>query len=264
MFPFHQSDELLFKISSPYPHHDTQQNLTQDHASLDGSNLITGMGKSWDKKLLSSTQGNVDDDNRNIGNNKKLMHKEIERQRRQEMTSLYATLRLQLPPEYIKGKRSTSDQINEAVNYIKHLQKKIKRLGVKRDSLKELSSLSDLGHGNIGSLDDCSLNCVTVRPCWGGVEILIRNGFKEEGLPLSRVLEILLGEGLSVVSCVSTKVNGSSLHTIQSEQYEESINGSHIYCQLGGTAHFGDRSHFGGHSENLAILGPSKISYPNK
>ena len=106
-----------------------------------------------------------------------------------------------------QGKRAISDHMNEAVNYIKYLQKKIKELGEKRNELKSLANSSSRnGSGNF----------VTVCPCWGGIEIVIsRDG--EEGVPLSKVLETLVEEELNVVSCISTNVNGRLLHTIQCE-----------------------------------------------
>ncbi|KAK9292386.1 hypothetical protein L1049_020353 [Liquidambar formosana] len=215
MFNFNsnQSDEQLFEISfTPHQKQTVHQDLILGIAEMDGCNLVNNMekGKGRGRKLLVIQEDN--DDNKN----KRMMHRDIERQRRQEMANLFASLRSQIPLEYIKGKLSIPDHMNGAVNYIKHLQKKIKDLDIKRENLRKLSNLSDLDHRK-GSLADCSLNCATVRPCWGGVEIVISGGYGEEGLRLSRVLQMLLGEGLSVVNCVSTKVNERLLHTIQSE-----------------------------------------------
>lgn len=108
-----------------------------------------------------------------------------------------------------QGKRSLSDQMNEVVNYINHLQKNIKELSDKRDELNNLSNILKKDHASASFTFHQSDGCV-------GIEIT--SGFREEeGLPVSKLLEILLEEGLEVVSCISTKVNGKLLHSMQCE-----------------------------------------------
>ncbi|KAJ1431414.1 Myc-type, basic helix-loop-helix [Sesbania bispinosa] len=147
--------------------------------------------------------------------NKKWMHKETERQRRQEMAQLCTTLRSLLPLEYIKGKRSTSDHVFEAINYINHLQNKVKQLEAKKDELiKLVPNLStnidpDESESSTSNLPPF----VNIQPFHGGLEIMCSCNM----FPLSRILEILLEEGINVVSSTSTKMDGRFIHTIRSE-----------------------------------------------
>ncbi|KAG6660341.1 hypothetical protein I3843_03G093800 [Carya illinoinensis] len=215
MFPLHQSNELVFQICShpPQQHKIPDQDLIVGHASLDCSSFNTTLKKGQRRKLCDSLDHNYG--NFNEKKKLKMRHREVERQRRQEMTTLFASLRSSLPLEFIKGKRSKSDHINEAGNYIKHLQKKIKELSSVRDKLKKHSNTTDHGSGSSNSTSPPSF--MKVNPRRDGVEILITSSFEEERMPLSRVLEVLIEGGLTVVSCVSAKVNERFLHTIQSE-----------------------------------------------
>ncbi|PIA35757.1 hypothetical protein AQUCO_03500249v1 [Aquilegia coerulea] len=152
---------------------------------------------------------------KNNDNNKKtkIVHREVERQRRQEMATLYSTLRSLVPHEYLKGKRSISDHMNEAANYVKHQQTKIKELVEERDKLQKMSnSTSD-------TKKECSSfpNFVNVQASFAGVEIIISSGSRDRGLALSWLLVVLVEEGLSVASCISTKANEITFHTIQAE-----------------------------------------------
>ncbi|XP_057836892.1 transcription factor bHLH36-like [Cryptomeria japonica] len=66
---------------------------------------------------------------------KKVVHKVTERQRRKDMNSLCSELRSLLPQESLKGKRSLSDQVLEAVNYVRYLENQIKDLTKQRDDI---------------------------------------------------------------------------------------------------------------------------------
>ncbi|KAI9112069.1 hypothetical protein K1719_016965 [Acacia pycnantha] len=94
-----------------------------------GSEEVIPKGKGKQKKQNEFSAKIAED------GSKKWIHRETERQRRQEMATLCASLRSSLPLEYIRGKRSASDHIDGAVKYIKHLRNKVKQLKEKRDEL---------------------------------------------------------------------------------------------------------------------------------
>ncbi|XP_059298800.1 transcription factor bHLH118-like [Lycium ferocissimum] len=232
MFPLQQisdENELLFQIpSNPCQQGKIFQDLSlDDYASLGTSFHPLNVTKIKPKKKRLPTKrvlgrNNSDKNHENITaadpdddfKLKKIMHRDMERQRRQGMAALHSSLRSLLPLQYVKGKRSVSDHMHEAVNYIKQLQENMNELERKRDKLKIVT-----GRVEDGSSDSSivSQDCVTVSPCHGGVEILISGSCTKENIPLSRVIQELLKEGLDVVSCVSANVNQKSLHRIQSE-----------------------------------------------
>ncbi|KAF4396470.1 hypothetical protein F8388_005740 [Cannabis sativa] len=239
MSPLHRSNELCFQIS-PNPQNKNEI-FTEDqilgHASLEDNAFhvdnykdinVTTTSRRSPKSLPNDHNSNNTIVNQSSSteckSNKMMKHRDIERQRRQEMSTLHASLRSLLPLELIKGKRSISDHINEGARYIKQLQLKIKELDAKRDHLKKYYYLSDSSStertnhpGRPGSSRNSSTpqdHFLTVQPCGEcGVEIVI----SACGFPLSKVLQLVLEEGFGLVSCISTEVNGRMFHTIKSE-----------------------------------------------
>ncbi|KAL0730887.1 hypothetical protein Bca4012_026981 [Brassica carinata] len=155
---------------------------------------------------------------------KKLLHRNIERQRRQEMAVLYASLRSHLPLQYIKGKRAMSDHVNGAVNFIKDTQRNINDLAARRDELKrEISPIysgpcSQTVCGSRSGSSRSDPSSVMVQPCVNGIEVVVNSSDSGvEAWPLSRVLGILHEQGLEVISSLTARVNERLIYTIQVE-----------------------------------------------
>uniref|UniRef100_A0A803M0M9 Uncharacterized protein n=1 Tax=Chenopodium quinoa TaxID=63459 RepID=A0A803M0M9_CHEQI len=79
------------------------------------------------------------------------------------------------------GKRSTSDHLTEAVNYIKDLEKNIQELSDKRDQLKAAPE-SHTSTYQVGSSSHprASLGSVEISPCLGGLDIDINAGYEDQ------------------------------------------------------------------------------------
>ena len=109
-----------------------------------------------------------------------------------------------------------SDNMQEAVDYIRHLQKRVEELREKKDELK---NTSDQVTEKVES--KCLISCgvqenVAVEASRAGVRVIVRTPLSR-GVSVSRVLDLLLREGLIVVSCVSTNLEERLLLSIESE-----------------------------------------------
>jgi len=100
------------------------------------------------------------------------------------------------------------------VNYINHLEKNIKELSDKRDKLKKKLPINSTLESRENKHESCGF---TVHQNSGGAVGIEISGFSEEGVSLSKLLELVLEEGLEVVCCLSTEVNGRLLHRLQCE-----------------------------------------------
>ncbi|XP_057736165.1 transcription factor bHLH36-like [Arachis stenosperma] len=246
MNPWKPCDDLYFQISSSsadysslpiiqtspsaaedYHHQILVHGYEYDPAVVDASASVPpcpnqkGKGKGKQRKELTPNNnalGAEDGDE-----NKKWMHREIEKQRRQEMSRLCTTFRTLLPFEYIKGKRSTSDHMHEGVKYIKHLQNRVEKLQAKRDELVKLINLRPKSGSSSSSSTQHvhhhhHQTFVIVEPFSGGVLIKCSYSFRNYAFPLSGILDIVLRQGLNVVDCSSiTTDDHRFIHTIRSE-----------------------------------------------
>ncbi|CAA0809505.1 Transcription factor bHLH36 [Striga hermonthica] len=224
MFPL-QSDGLAAEAIPSF--YDWQQDkvledlLADDRAHFEGiynenKNEGGGVLKKKPRPAMKS-MWDIDGDNKDTNHEaRRSIHRNLERQRRQEMAGLYASLRSLLPLDFIKGKRSVSDQLHQAAIYIRVMQNKIEEMKTRRDKLKSLS-----GNGRVEGRNKSDVNNkVKVILCRFGLEILIMSTGQSSIMPLSKVCAYLLQKPeLTVVNCVSTRAGDecSFLHKIQAE-----------------------------------------------
>ncbi|XP_057798463.1 transcription factor bHLH118-like [Salvia miltiorrhiza] len=155
---------------------------------------------------------------RSQDDSKKTAHKFIEKQRRQEMTALYASLRSLLPLQYVKGKRAVSDHMHQAVNYVNDMKMNIEQLQKRRDKLRNITTSAAADDDGDPNTTVNGHDCVKITLFRDGIEILITHSPNDNIFPLSKVLADLLDRQLNVVHCVSTSTAHSTiLQTIHIE-----------------------------------------------
>lgn len=223
-FDFDQLDQLLNFLSSPPPSPPppTISTLQKKDSSISSQTQSSSDLDSHQKnEPIITTTTIVDDDQvqdtpkekevivETKKKKKSVVRRDVERQRRRDMARLYQRLRLLIPTKYLMGKRSISDHLEEIVDYVKDLRKDIEDLERKRENLKEKKNIAP-SSSSMKSNDD--EDRIIVKSCNEGVEISIKGG-----LSLSKVLKVLMKEGLIVNSCISSTVDQSLLHIIQSK-----------------------------------------------
>ncbi|KAK9672709.1 hypothetical protein RND81_12G118900 [Saponaria officinalis] len=239
MFPFQRSCELSFKLNDdddnnnhPYDQYNIKHEILLDdnnnNDDLLGNNLDRvrgrgrGRGRGRSRRAVgSSSNTNNSNNNSNTGDEeekKRVFHRESERQRRQEMSTLFDSLRSVIPAHHLKG-RSITDNLGEATNYIKDLEKNVKELGEKRDELKKsIRSTTSSSNRELGGSSNSSPPYnVVIRQFTGGLEIEICVKYDDAQFLLSTALHVVFEEGLEVVSSTSTKFHERFIHSVQCE-----------------------------------------------
>lgn len=152
-------------------------------------------------------------------------HKITEKQRRKEMKALFSALRSLLPNENIRGKRAVSEQVLEAVNYVRHLQRKVQDLSAQREKMRDNYDANAkvatkefvdkiLPFGGL----EREYPALQIYSVSSGIQICM-NSLEHEIL-YSDILLALEGEGLEVVSAASSTLNNKVYHTIHTKVFD--------------------------------------------
>eukprot|EP00253_Pinus_taeda_P029112 PITA_29112 len=225
-------------------HHDTICNFVDNC----NSGCVAGCSP-YSKPILTATfcnsGGSNDGRSRTIPTEKR-KQKLIEKQRRKDMNALLSVLKSLLPDENLRGKRSAADQVQESVNYIHHLQRKVEDLQREREKMKVDSgknpNLSVQGlrfSGNekfrikapaIGESDQ-GFPSINIIPMGSAVQV--RTNTFDHQLLYSDLLMALEDGGLEVVSASSSTISDRVYHTIHAKVSDLNIfNVDTVYLKL--------------------------------
>ncbi|GLJ55122.1 hypothetical protein SUGI_1183030 [Cryptomeria japonica] len=156
---------------------------------------------------------------------KQIIHKMIERQRRKDMNSLYSELRSLLPEENIQGKRSITDQLEEAGNYIRNLEQQIKDLRKEREKKNtregcfkgvEISRPVEFHESDEG------IPSVRIMSL-GSTAFQVHINLTQNQIAFSDILLVLEEYGVEAVNAASSVNNEKVFHTIYAKVPDNSI-----------------------------------------
>ncbi|KAJ7948328.1 Transcription factor bHLH36 [Quillaja saponaria] len=131
----------------------------------------------------------------------------IEKNRRNQMKILYCKLNSLLPTHNSKEQLALPDQIDEAINYIKTLEAKVKMIMDKKESLKGLRKRSPT----------CSISPqIEIRELDSTLEIVLITGFDNQFI-FYEIIRFLHEEKIEVRSVNSSRLRDSMFHVIHAE-----------------------------------------------
>ncbi|KAK2651131.1 hypothetical protein Ddye_018620 [Dipteronia dyeriana] len=161
------------------------------------------------------------DDQRNdqSSSSTKVERKVIEKNRRNQMKNLYSMLNSLLPNQTSQEALPLPDQIDEAVNYIKTLERKLQEFKEKKQNLmgssrkRPLRSYSD--QTKMASSSSITPQ-IEIHETGSTLEILLTSGLDNQFM-FYEVIRILHEESAEVVSANFSVVGNKILHVVRAE-----------------------------------------------
>ncbi|KAI9086789.1 hypothetical protein K1719_031383 [Acacia pycnantha] len=156
----------------------------------------------------------------------KVERKTIEKNRRNQMKSLYSKLNSLLPNQNPKELLQLPDQVDQAINYIKSLEAKVKVAQEKKESLT----------GKKRSLASCSSSAIDInknksvvrspeieiREVGSSLQIVLITGLDNQFV-FYEIIRILHEENIEVVSANSSLFGDSMHHVVHAEIGQSSL-----------------------------------------
>ncbi|OAY35292.1 hypothetical protein MANES_12G088914v8 [Manihot esculenta] len=150
----------------------------------------------------------------------KTERKVIEKNRRNQMKTLFSNLNSLLPKQSSKEALPLPDQVDEAINYIKSLEEKLKKSKEKKESL----SGRKRSFSNFVSSFESASNLVApkleIREMGSSLQIILISGLDNQFI-FYDIIHILEDEGVEIPNA-SFSVSGNSIFHVVHAQMKES------------------------------------------
>ncbi|OMO90052.1 hypothetical protein CCACVL1_07531 [Corchorus capsularis] len=152
----------------------------------------------------------------------KVERKIIEKNRRNQMKNLYSRLNSLLPHHPSKEPLSLPDQIDEAVNYIKSLETRLKESREKKESLMGRKR-SHRCSNNIAATDQAMgrLKAPEIRiqfqEMGSSIEVVLMTGQDTSQFMFNEMIRIIHGEGADILNANFSVVGNTVFHIVHAE-----------------------------------------------
>ncbi|WCJ27049.1 basic helix-loop-helix (bHLH) DNA-binding superfamily protein [Euphorbia peplus] len=151
-----------------------------------------------------------------INNNTRSDRKEIERNRRNQMKSLFSTLNSLIHHSTSKEPVSLPDQLNDAIKYIKKLQMKLERMKEKKEWLLVGSDHHD-HHNRPNTIRMCGLRSpvIKVHEVGSALQVVLITGLDSQ-ITFNEVVHVLHQERVEIVNASFSILDDTIFHSIHS------------------------------------------------
>ncbi|XP_010260225.1 PREDICTED: transcription factor bHLH36-like [Nelumbo nucifera] len=140
--------------------------------------------------------------------------KTVERNRRNHMKNLYSELNSLIPNHSSKETMSLPDQLNEAANYIKKLQRKLERMKEKKENLMGINKLSR--SISSGMMVGVKSPHIEIHDMGSALHVVLTSGLDQQFM-FYEVVRLLHEEGAQIVNANFSIIDDMIFHTVHSE-----------------------------------------------
>ncbi|KAJ6291430.1 hypothetical protein OIU76_023491 [Salix suchowensis] len=147
----------------------------------------------------------------------KTERKIVEKNRRNQMKTLYSNLNSLLPNRNFKEAQTLPDQIDEAINYIKRLEEKLEKSREKRESLKRSRNRTHAcTFDPTPPIATSKSPQLKIQEMGSALEIVLTCGLDNQFV-FYEIIKILHEEGVEVVSANFQSLGDSIFHIVHAQ-----------------------------------------------
>ncbi|KAM1956225.1 hypothetical protein ACFX16_025667 [Malus domestica] len=160
----------------------------------------------------------MDRNHANESSSTKVERRVVEKNRRNRMKLLYSNLYSLLPKQTFKEPLSQTDQIDEAINYIKSQESNLQKLKEKKESLMRTRKRSyATACVNVESTRSAKAPLIKIHEIDSTLEVVLISGLENHQFMFYDIIRLLDEEHANVVHANFSTLGDSTFHIVRAE-----------------------------------------------